>query len=561
VSVPTTAEIVALATGAAVTWWWAQPWRRLSVSGLFHALFRGWDNDSHFEMFAQNLKLGSFIQVRADLPGGAKRLGYDYPQGIHQAWAQYVRLLNPRPPSTLPWLLHSYLDVLLLTTGAIVVLGCMAVCRLSGRDLLTALPVMAIVTALFAFGRYGPFTGYPNFDLAIAAGAVAVSLMIRPTLAPRANFFAVSGMGLIVVYNWYLLIPLIAPAIIIAALRARSASHMRGRTVMTVIITGTAVAYVLPAVFLLHRGVSTLNSSGALPTNPAWGLLIVSFAALIGVALFRQRAPLSDFWTNVIIGAPAVLGGVLLIAVAAYTSASTGRVSYYGQKLAEGFLGVWLLVLAYVVASDLARSQFRRRLSAPAAVTATVLLTVAALQVDGYVGPSAGALKSTYIASGLSVHGKLQSAPAASQTAEELLLAAEKVQRIRGNDTAEQWWVVDPSATEYEVNTIPLRSNGAAKTTYANFALLGEWFVILAGDPTLEEYTRSGSLIGFQFRKVRSPNVAAQIVIRDFPFPAKDNIHLVVPQWLETAIVHDDPTWGHNDRLVTVPYAKRAEKS
>jgi hypothetical protein len=560
VSLPTPAEAIALLAGAGVTLWWRQPFTRLSPSGTLQALFPGWDNDSHFEMFAQNLKLGSFIQVRPNLPNGEKLLGYDYPQGMHQAWAQYARLLTPRPTLTLPWLLHSYLNVLLLTTGAIVVLGCMGACRLARRDLLAALPVMAIVLAMFAFGRYGPFTGYPNFDLAIVAAAVAVSLMIRPTLYPTTNFFAVAGMGLIVMYNWYPLVLLIAPALALAALRARSGATGRRRTLVSAFVLATAVAYVLPVLFTLHRGTSSLNSNGGLPSNPAWGLLILVLAALVGVAVFRQASH-PDLMTNVIIGAPAALGGTLIIALATYTTVSTGSVSYYGEKAAEGFLGVCLLVLAYVVASDFSISSLRRKLSVPMAVAVTVLLSIAALQIDGYVGPSIASLKSSYVATGFGVHDALVSAHSRSLVAEEMLLAAQEAQSIRGGDNAEQWWYVVPTSSRNDDSPISVDSHGFPKSTYTNFGLAGEWFVILAGEPTLNEYTQSGSVIGAQFSKVGSPWTAARIVIRDFPLSTRDNVYLVVPRWLKDDILIEDRSWKKHGHLIVIPYVSRRDKS
>jgi hypothetical protein len=544
VAIPTPAEILALIAGVAVTWWWALPWARLSVSGILGDLYAGWDNDSHFDMFAENLKLGSFIQARPDLPNGTKLLGYDYPQGIHQAWAQYIRLLNPRPPTTLPWLIHSYLDVLLLTTGAIVILGCMAVCRLSRRDLLTALPVMAIVVALFGFGSLGPFTGFPNFDLAIVAAAVCVSLMIRPSLGARANFFAVAGMGLIVVYNWYPLVILIAPAIVVAALRARGESRGRMRDVMTATVVVTAVAYVLPAAFTLHRGVSTLNVQGGLEINPSWGLLVVTIAALVGVAAYQQVSN-PDRVAALVIAGPAILGGGLVLVSAVYTAASTGSVTYYGEKIAEGVLGVCLLVLAYAIASSLTGSRLRRSLSKPFTILAAVLLTVAALQVDGYVGPSSKALQSINVAYGISVHEALGKAPTRSRPLEEALRAAQEVQVIRGSDTSEQWWYVDP-----------VRPSAGRTRAYRDFSLLAEWFIDLLGDPSATAYNYSGSVLGTQFEHIHSISEAARIVIRDFPSPQTNHTHLVVPSWLEPVIIREDPVWGQPGLLIAGPYVR-----
>jgi hypothetical protein len=533
VSVPTPAEAMPLVAGVAVTAWWWLPFSRLSLSGTLQALFSGWDNNSHFSMFRQNLQLGSFIQVNPDLPNGVSRMGYDYPQGIHQTWALFTRLLNPRPPSNLPWLLHSYLDMLLLTVGGIVVVGCMAVARLSRRDLLVALPAMAIVVALFGVGILGPFNGFPNYELAIAAAAVSVSLMIRPTLDPRLNFVAVAGMGLIVVYNWYPLVALIAPAIVIAALRARATGNRR---VMEAVIITTALGYVLPALFFLHRGASTLNLMGSEVATP-WGLLVLCLGAVVCVAYFRNLSR-PDVATNLIIGAVGAIGGGAVLVIGAYEVHSVGGVSYYGQKLASGVFGISALVLVYVLTSDVALAKTRWRHTMPAlmSVLVALILTVAALQVDGYVGPYTDDVGVLSTANGLGVRSEITQLASRSDLSEQLLLGAQAASRERGGQSNERWWYVVPNIGS------------------GDLSLLGQWFIQLVGDPSEAAYNRAGVVIGSQFGTVASPGVAVRLVMQDFPNPVVDRIHLCVPAWLRAALIKRDPIWSRPGQLVTAPW-------
>ena len=534
VTAPTVAEAIALITGATVTLWWARPFARLSYGGILQALLYGGDNVSHFSIFRSNLQLGSFTQVRPNLAGGVHRLGYDYPQGVHQAWAQFTRLLSPHPSSSSTWLLHSYLDVLLLTVGGIVVLGCMSICRLCRRDLVAGVPAMAVVVALFGVGRFGPFNGFPNYELAVAAAATAVTLMVRPSLGPRSNFFAVAGMGLIVVYNWYPVIILIAPAIVIAATRARSVPRGRGRQVMTVVVGATAVAYVLPFVTFLHRGVSFLNVYGS-GIAPPWGLLTICIVALIGVVIVRQASH-PDLPTNLIVIAPALLGGIAVVALAAFEARSVGSISYYGQKFAAGVLGVCLTVLVCVIAGDCAASQLRRRIPTPLAVAAAALLSVAALQVDGYVGPYYGVLESSYDAPGIAVHNFLAEVPSQSLDAAHLLSAAKIAHAGRTKDPAEQWWYVeDPTAPPGDAG-------------YTSYVLSGQWFLTLRGDGTYLE-DDPGLAVSKLLAGVRSPSLAAAMIIRSFPDPIGHHVHLFVPEWLRHALIHDDSAWGRPGQL------------
>jgi hypothetical protein len=537
VAVPAPAEVAALIAAALVTWWWARPWAHLRLSGTLYALFRGYDNNSHFGIFRQNLQLGSFIQVRPTLPGGADRVGYDYPQGMHQAWAQFVRLLVPHPPLATPWLLHAYLDMLLVTCFGVVLLGCMAVARLCSRDLFVALPAMAIVVALFGFGRLEPFTGFMNYELAIAASAVAVTLMVRPTLGSSANFFAVAGLGLIVAYNWYPLLVLMAPALVIAALRARGASAGRARFAMSGVIVVIAVLYVLPILFTLHRGTSTLNLTGS-GIYPSWGLLIVCVAVLIGVAVFRQASH-PDLATNLIVAAPAVLGAVAAIVLGVFEYSSVGIVAHYGQKFAAGVLGACLVVLACVVAGDLATTRFRRGFSIPSAVVVTAMLTVAALQIDGYVGPLTGVLQSNDDAIGITVQHDVQVASARSTEAAQLLATVQEAQSLGAGNGTGQWWYMGLFPTSFN-------------TSRTDFVRLALWFPELLGDPSNAAYFRAQD-IGKKLTLVQSPSATAQLVIEDFPSPIADHDHLFVPSWLRTAMVRQDAVWGQPGLLYTIP--------
>lgn len=427
--------------------------------------------------------------------------------------------------------------MLLLTVGAVVIMGCMAVSRACGGDLVAAAPAMGVIVALFGFGRFTPLDGFPNYAVAVVAAAVAISLMIRPTLRASVNFFTVAGMGLIVAYNWYPLLLLMAPALIVASVRARANLHGRARSVMTIVIVATAVAIVLPATTFAHRGVSWLDVNGTLPLPP-WGLVIACIAALLLVALVRQSAR-SDYTTNLIIGLPAALAGIAVISLVAYTSSSAGAVTYYGVKISAGMLGVCLALLAMVLGSDLAASKFRRSLPQVSAGVMAAILTIAVLQIDGYVGPASVALKSSYTAPGINVRDELVVTPGKSEWTEQVLLSAELSQGRSGG-----WWYVDPRAFPGDTDQNDHTPNDPA--------LMAEWFEVLRGDPSNTAYSR-GVLVGAQIEHPLPRIVDARDVIQDFPDPLSNHIHLFVPQWLKASMVHDDPLWGRPGLLYVIP--------
>ena len=524
VQLPSAAEWIALGLGALTSLWWARPFRGMTTSGILGTLQNiGYDNVTHFGMFRSNLRLGSFVQAQPTLPGRVSRLGYDYPQGIHQAWAQLTRLVQPHVSLASASLLHTYLTVLLVTAGGAVALGCMAVCRLCKEDVLVAIPAMAVVLALFAVGTFTPFDGFANFELAIVAVATAVTLMVRPTLAPGWNFFAVAGMGLVAAYNWYPVVALMAPALVVASLRAWRSSHGRARVAMTVVICGTALAYLRPVTTFSHRGLSWLNQPTSSLATP-WGLLILVVAALITLACVRQVSD-PDLWTNVVIGGAAVMGGGAVVFFAAYEVHSTGSVPYYGQKLASAVLAICAVVLVAVAAHHLVRSRARKRLPTLLAVALSGLLAFAALQFDGYVGPSVLSPFPSNNAGGIALRKLVFQQPRRSIDAARVLLAAQRTGGRPG-----RWFYLEPNPPS------GIRS-----------ILLAQWFLVLHGDPANED-SFAPTLDG-----TYSASQLAHAVRATYPHPEENGFHLFVPAWLRRAIAEQDAAWGRPGRLFVIP--------
>ena len=381
---PLSTEAAALTIGTAATLWWGLPFLRLHLSGRLAALFPGWDNAAFFDMFRQILFHGSFSSIRSPGPG----------EGLPQTWALMVRLWSPHPPTATHWVLNAYEVVLLLTLGAIVTLGCMSVARLCVKDFWVALPAMAAVVQIFVLGRLWIVNGYPTFDLPVAAVAAAVMLSWRTTLSPWLNFFTVAGLTLVATYTWYPLIILSAPAFIAAALRLIKASPGRSRALCALAFACTGIAFVAPIIHFQGE-VGKLSIAGAAnsfyynaiftPGTP-WALVVLSIAGLLGFVIVR-RSRVGD---GGLLAAPAVIGTLVVLYLAASEISATSFVSYYGQKFACGVFAICLIVLASAAATWFASSNLRQHLSRLVVAVAAVFAVLATLQVDGYVGPVAG---------------------------------------------------------------------------------------------------------------------------------------------------------------------------
>jgi len=524
---PFLGDVFAIVLSVFTMMYWLFPFRLFQTSGVLGVLLQYWDNISHFYMFRQNLQRGSFIEVQSNSPRGT-RLFRDYPQGLHQSWSQLVHLWYRHPGTSLDWLLRTYEHLLVLTAGAIVLLGCMAVSRVCGKNLFAAVPGMAVIAALFITGTYGPFTSFMNWEFAVIGAAIAITLVIRPTLSPLSNFFVVAGLGLIATYNWYPLMLLSAPAILLVTFRAFSAAR-RGRQrnlfIGTILFLG--VAFILPFTYFAHAGIGVLLLTGGPPVSE-WGMVTLAIALLLSVVIVRQSLD-PNGWVNAALGAPALLGAVGIFALAIYETKSTGSIQYYGLKFGAAVFAICLVVLACVLTSDLAHSGIRQKLSRIALTVGVVLFSFTLLQLNGYVGFYNPGLSASY-APGLSLHRYLYLAPDQVLDAQRITIAAKQNAKSEGN-----WYYIDPTP-----------SSGINPT------LLGMWFFALRGNATDEDFGKLGQPLS-QFSTGNSPDQDAQIILQTFADPLRNHFHVIVPAWLYDAVAHADPSWVTNGALIKQP--------
>ena len=539
---PNITEGIGLLATSALVIWWGLPFARLTFSGrIEYFIHSQWDNINHFAIFQSNLKLGSFITVNRQTAHDGPRLGYNYPQGVHQAWAQLVRLWDPTPTLSPHWLLGAYSTLLLLTVGAVVLLGCMAITCLCRRDSFVAIPAMAVVAQFYAFGLFWPFNGFPNFGLAIASAAAAVLLLVRPTLSPRNNFIAIWGLTLAAAYNWYPLAILVAPAAAVAMLRLlRSRSTMRRFRVTVAGVAASLIAVLAPLASISQNGTSFVTVAGGVGGEP-WFFLALGIAGLIGIALVRQAVH-PNIPANVALAAPAILGGLAVLILVTLEVSSKGTVTYYGKKVATGVVAVLLIILGGVIASQICNSNLRRRLSDLSVAVMALLVTVPILQISGYVGPSPSALLGSPAvagpsaeAPGLLSRGVLDKTARSSRAGATLLSAMTYAQKevARHGGNLGQWWYIVPVGSIYSIKA----------------AL---WFNALNGDPSNNQDRKVNTQLVSLLDTPAGTRVSSAVreVVAHFGPPRSHGLHLIVPRWLANGLVNQDRRWGAPGLLI-----------
>ena len=541
----TPAEAVALATGAVVTIWWALPFLRQSVAGRLRMLLpsggatlQGWDNATHLNFIRLNLKLGSFVTVQPKSPTGVKYFGWEYPQGWHQTWAQWIRLWYRNPPSSARSLVDIYTVAVVVTAGIAVVLGCVAVARLCRDHAFGALVSMAVVAQLFAVGVMSitVYAGFPNVGIAVMAVAVAPSLLLRSTLRPPASFFVVSGLMLVGVYNWWPIALVAAPTVAVATIRLWRYAGVGGRRpVAAAAVAFTALAMAAPILLTLHLGASHLLTNGGIPQTPWWLVFASTFALLAAVVV--RHVLTHETVVTFVFGAPAVAGGLGVIALIAYEIASTpfgqvAAVSYYGEKLGDVVAAVSLIGLALLLADAVSRFTPQLRESRSRALLvgmAAVLACVAVFQVDGYVGPRQQTLTNGQAAPGFMAHDHWSRLDTTTDAAAGSFLDAvdsTNAQIKRTGAVPESFSYVDLGDLDPRVDWVDY------------------WFIALVGGMDTPRVNQAYHMWGLY--QVADPTAAAGIVTRMFPIGLEPAVRLVVPPSMVAPLVALGWTVGVN---------------
>lgn len=511
----TAVDLLALAIAQLVTGWWALPFFRHDDVHRFGLLAAAWDHSSHYHFLRENIVLGSFVTSRPG-PPGAHVFGWDYPQGIHQAWAQWARLWDPHVGTGPDTLLHVYVVMVLVTAGVAVAVAGLGAARLFHRhDATSAFPLLAAVAQVVAVGvlSIAVWSGYPNFAIAVVCVATVPAVILRPAMSPWAGFVTAAGLMLAAAYNWHPIALLAAAPVLVAVVPLwRSAATPRARLAVFAACACAVVAAAAPVMVTLHLGTDLALAHGGIPPVSRW-IVVASALTLTGAGVARG-AP-GAWTTSLAVGALGMTGLAAVGGVVGYQVSSEGQVLYYGEKLATGVAGACVVGLVLLLGERLARAP---RLP----VVSSLLVGIAVFQLTGYVGPDWGPVAGDQAATGFRVHEQWMHSPSLADEGLVRLLATANA--IRRSDRA-RWCYVD----EDRADPAPV--------------LADTWVASLVGDLDMARVRRAALLDPLHRPDVTTPERAAEVLTDILPRLAVPELRVVVTDQLAAALLARGGPW------------------
>ena len=393
-------DLVLLAIAGGLTFWLISAYlgasSREMLSGLF---FSGWDNQGHFNMFANTYTANSTSWPTTD---GSIAWNQWYPSLHTTLWA----LLEYAGGSTglgrvqllFPYIQWNALTFALSVTALAWVASDLAgrwVKDLPGKRIVqTATLLAALGTGMWILLGSPQFlynSGFTNFTMGVAVVTTASYLSVRSTTSARTlGWFLAPLAAIAAIALWTpLAVTLIPAGIIVAVALIRSRRVLGIAWLLANAIVGVVLAWQQGRAILdaedgagageFAEAIGAVGT-GMAPFNIAGGIAAPFLALAVAVAL-RNKRPLAYG-----IAAPSVLTGLLALAFIPGTDAAgISRIqSYYVLKALDASLLATAPLLAAAAAS--AFVFLIRQLSTSTTIATTAATVVVTVSAFGYVG-------------------------------------------------------------------------------------------------------------------------------------------------------------------------------
>ncbi len=388
--------LATLAMGVFVWWGYLRPG---TASSAYGNLNRAWDFMSHYSMTHMVRVHGATINHLGAAPGGETWASREYPQGFHSAAASVMEVLHVPAVGSVNQELIAFSQAVGIMAIASSVLAVAAVSSLPavrrGGPLAWALPTFAVSIFVLGPGSAMIAMGYPNLHMALgltAATLVIAVIAVRP--GRPLMLLALLGGVVGVATNWFLLLVVTLPALLVVGYRARRpllefTSRWRTAGVVAVVV---AAALTLGTTALQVLGVPTDYLLQAVGGNPPVtmpnALWTMALSVVLGLTLWVSLptvARASDRRAAALMVVP-VAGFLACVGYGLVQIATRDQLSYFFWKL---LFGVWvtsMVVVLIVLATIIRRT---RLLNGRPAITllVSVIAVLTALQAFGLTAP------------------------------------------------------------------------------------------------------------------------------------------------------------------------------
>lgn len=392
------------ATVAIAAFWVFSPLLTSPAGDRMLGLFvkSGWDHVGHFNMVEMISSMGSMAGTLGASPDGSPWVYTTYPKHFHilvEAAAEIGNRPVPGVWTSVAGYGHG-LAAMLIATAVILAAGLVQLPTLQRRPLL-AWPLVAFPVAGFLVG---PGTvalsgGFPNFVFACATIAltacVAVTMVkvVHPLLA-----LALIGLVVATAHSWLLLLPLAGIAALVVLLPLKRSrwrtSRTRVLTTGSIAVVGIGALVVAAAIALPDLNKSTLLLGSTDPFSSerhAVAIVMMLVVLAFGTAFFlwrgRYTGVRSRIFALVLVPVAALL---ILLGLALLQLQSSHALLYYFGKFAYGLLLVSPVLLVIVLSGMRWVRKSGKTSHRRLATFASILVTIAAIEPFGYVGPIFG---------------------------------------------------------------------------------------------------------------------------------------------------------------------------
>ena len=344
-----------------------------------------WDLSGHFYVFHSNLIDNTYIPRK--MPPGENLLWAirDYPTGIHYVWAQFakndkLRVLE-NSELAIPIFTNSVVVTLVFST-LVISLSAWRLAHATYLRIAYSMICSGVAVALITLGPLSQTitTGFANIPPVIISMSVFLSFALKPHKNKRIQLLILGASVLCIAYNWYPILLLATPALILLLVRH---SHQSSKLEAIGFLTLVSPLVALPLLQSLALGLSHIEEQGGVQAFPS-GLLLTVLMAVAAIGLWVGSVTHNKLFLTLTLPAP-----ILTFALAVWLRVKTDAYPYYFHKAALFTAAYSILAILFVLIATFGKPKHECSVSLShkvRIVVAAMLMSFGGSQMFGYWG-------------------------------------------------------------------------------------------------------------------------------------------------------------------------------